>query len=45
MTSTSGRGSLFRILRIIVPVVWACLCVSVLSLAQQSTAKKSAGGN
>ena len=41
MKSTSGKVSLFRILRIVVAVAWACLCVSVLCLAQQSTAKKS----
>jgi hypothetical protein len=41
MISTSGKVSLFRILRIVVAVVWACLCISVLSLAQESTAKKS----
>ena len=41
MTATSGKVGLFRIFRIVVAVVWVCLCVSVLSLAQQSTAKKS----
>jgi hypothetical protein len=41
MTSTSANVSFFRILRIVVAVVWACVCVSVLSVAQQSTAKKS----
>jgi hypothetical protein len=45
MTSTSANVSLFRILRIVVAVVWACLCVSVLSVAQQSTANKSAATN
>jgi hypothetical protein len=41
MTSTSANVNLFRILRIVVAVVWACLSVSVLSVAQQSTTKKS----
>ena len=41
MTSTSANVSLFRILRIVVAVVWGCLGVSVLSVAQQTTAKKS----
>jgi hypothetical protein len=41
MTSTSANVSFFRLLRIVVAVVWACVCVSVLSVAQQSTAKKS----
>ena len=39
MTLTSANVNLFRILRIVIAVVWACLCVSVLSIAQQSTAK------
>ena len=44
MTSTSGKVSLFRILRIIVPVVWACLCVSVLSLAQHPRPRSPQAG-
>jgi len=39
VTLTSANVNLFRILRIVIAVVWACLCVSVLSIAQQSTAK------
>ena len=41
MKSTSANGSLFRLLCIVGAVASACLCASVPSIAQQSTAKKA----
>jgi len=41
MKSKSANGSLSRLLWIVGAVAWACLCASVLSVAQQSTAKKT----
>ena len=41
MKSASANGNLSRLLWIVGAVAWACLCASVLSVAQQSTAKKA----
>src|SRR5580704_2762036 len=41
MTSAFRNVGFFRILRIVVAIVWACLCVSIPFVAQQSTTKKS----
>jgi hypothetical protein len=39
--SKSANGSLSRLLWIVAAVAWACLCASVLSVAQQSAAKQT----
>src|SRR6185312_3220951 len=41
MKSRSANGSLSRLLWIVGAVAWACLCASVLSVAQQSAAKQT----
>jgi len=41
MKSASANGNLSRLLWIVGAVAWACLCASLLSFAQQSTAKKA----
>jgi len=41
MTSAFRNVGFFRILRIVVAIVWACLCLSIPFVAQQSTTKKS----
>ena len=41
MKSASANGNLSRLLWIVGAVAWACLCASLLSVAQQSTAKKA----
>jgi DUF2950 family protein len=41
MKPTSGNGNLSRLVWIVGAVAWACLCAHVLSVAQQSPAKKT----
>ena len=41
MKPTSAKVSLYRILRLVVALVWACLSASVLSRAQQPAAQEA----